>query len=119
MMSLISPRHGAHQEAQKLRSTGRPLHWERVVVPPASVFSVKSGAGDPSVWADSSPATVRSVANAIEKSCKPSRTLVPQGKTPSSRVGSSASAALPRTRLLEHRARALARQDDVVHRVAR
>src|SRR5256885_3858724 len=42
----------------------------------------------------------------------------PTSKTPSSRVGSSASAALPRTRLLEHCARALARQAGVVHSVA-
>src|SRR2546430_2430069 len=42
----------------------------------------------------------------------------PTSKTPSSRVGSSASAALPRTRLLEHCARALTRQAGAVHSVA-
>src|SRR6266699_216490 len=81
MMSDISPRHGLHQEAQKLRSTGRPVQLDRVAVPPASVFNVKSGAGDPSVWADNSPAAVRIVAHAMERNCEPSRTLVPQNAT--------------------------------------
>src|SRR5881397_2942112 len=76
-------------------------------------------AGDPSVWADSDPAAVRSVANAIEKSCEPSSTLVPQSKTPSSPIGSSASAALPRTRLPQHSPRAEPCQDRGAHSVAR
>src|SRR2546422_327701 len=47
---------------------------------PASVFKVKSGAGDPSVWADSGPAAVRSVAKAIEKSCEPICTWSPKAR---------------------------------------
>src|SRR6266516_963422 len=42
----------------------------------------------------------------------------PKRNAPSSRLGSSASAALPRTRLLQHGARSLARQAAAVHSVA-
>src|SRR5881397_3722957 len=69
--------------------------------------------------ADSDPAAVRSVANVIDRSCEPSRTLVPQSKTPSSPIGSSASAALPRTRLPQHSPRAEPCQDRGAHSVAR
>jgi hypothetical protein len=37
-------RHGAHQVAQKSRTTTFPLNWERVISFPSRVLRVKSGA---------------------------------------------------------------------------
>src|SRR6266576_3572172 len=52
MMSLISPRHGLHHVAQKLRKTGWPRRCDNVTVSPANVLSEKSGATAPRPWAE-------------------------------------------------------------------
>src|SRR2546425_8045844 len=66
MMSLISPRHGVHHEAQKFRNTGWPLKAHRLRVSPASVLRVKSGALEPGAWDESTAAAVVSAAHAID-----------------------------------------------------
>src|SRR5207247_6145560 len=52
MMSLISPRHGLHHVAQKLRKTGWPRRCDKLTVSPANVLSEKSGATAPRPWAE-------------------------------------------------------------------
>src|SRR5213078_2421337 len=52
MMSLISPRHGLHHVAQKLRKTGWPRRCDKVTVSPANVLSEKSSATAPRPWAE-------------------------------------------------------------------
>src|SRR2546425_3467770 len=80
MMSLISPRHGVHQEAQKFRNTGWPLKPDRLTVSPASVLRVKSGAGEPGAWDESTAAAIVSAAHAIDVGREQAFTSVPKKK---------------------------------------
>src|SRR6267378_6261163 len=80
MMSLISPRHGVHQDAQKFRNTGWPMKPDRLTVSPANVLRAKSGAGKPGAWDDSTATAVVSAAHAIDIGREQAFTSVPKKK---------------------------------------
>src|SRR5437879_10625458 len=69
----ISSWHGAHQVAQKFRTTGLPRSWLRRNGAPSSVRVVKSGAGAPT-WANP-PATVTLIAPGWPSSASASSTI--------------------------------------------
>src|SRR6266487_298029 len=71
MMSLISPRHGLHHVAQKLRKTGWPRRCDKVTVSPANVLSEKSGATASRPWAEGRAAAMTSTTHMIASGRKP------------------------------------------------
>src|SRR2546427_12149006 len=87
MMSLISPRHGVHHEAQKFRNTGWPLKADRLRVSPASALRVKTGAMEPGAWDESTAAAGVSPAHAIDLGREQAFTTVPKKQRPASSSG--------------------------------
>src|SRR6266850_7326739 len=71
MMSLISPRHGLHHVAQKLRKTGWPRRCDKVTVSPANVLSEKSGATASRPWAEGRAVAMTSTTHKIPSGRKP------------------------------------------------